>query len=228
VSARDSLIYAGKYRPNASDQQLRPIEKISQVWPAQPHDDHLHVFVRVPSETDSPPLVQMDDDANVPAAIRELWLAITIEAKLKGDFGGWHALERNKIVQWCDSEPEFLQEFRDRLSQQRWIESDTVCSLLITYHFGRWKSSQSPSVLVLKDELREFDQYFRQHVPMDVDQNDSVSSSKKLLLHLAGAFLCDGWKSDVNAIKEDNVRWIFDQLGPYFNSIFGSRSNDAL
>jgi hypothetical protein len=84
----------------------------------------------------------------------------------------------------------------------------------------------SPTVLVLKEELHAFDKYF-QHAPTDVGQSDSVSS-KHLLWHLAGAFLDEGWKKGADVIKEDNVRWMFDQLGWYFNSVLGSRENDAL
>ena len=61
---------------------------------------------------------------------------------------------------------------------------------------------------------------------MEVEQRDRVSS-KQQLWHLTGAFLNEGWKKD-GVIKQDNVRWIFDQLGWYFHSILGSRVKDAL
>jgi hypothetical protein len=51
-----------------------------------------------------------------------------------------------------------------------------------------------------------------------------------ILIHLSGALFNDGWKEDakVNNIKEDNVRWIFDQLGWYVRSIFNTRETHAL
>ena len=78
--------------------------------------------------------------------------------------------------------------------------------------------------LLLKDDLSEFDNYF-QEAPTGVGQRDRVSS-KRLLWHLAGAFLSEGWKEG-NFIKEENVRWIFDQLGWYFKSVLGLREKHA-
>jgi len=80
--------------------------------------------------------------------------------------------------------------------------------------------SQNPEVLVLKNKLHEFDNYF-QEAPMDVVQRDRVSGSEQLC-HFASALLFNGWKED-DLIKEDHVRWIFDQLGWYFHSVLGSR-----
>jgi hypothetical protein len=62
--------------------------------------------------------------------------------------------------------------------------------------------------------------------PTSVGQSDRVSS-KRQLWHLAGVFLYDGWKTD-NLIEEENVRWIFDNLGLHFHSVLGSREKHAL
>jgi hypothetical protein len=57
----------------------------------------------------------------------DLWPVVTIEATTAGDFGGPDALERNQIFELHGTEPDFLVEFRTKLRQRRWIESDTVC-----------------------------------------------------------------------------------------------------
>jgi hypothetical protein len=84
--------------------------------------------------------------------------------------------------------------------------------------------SQNPAALHLKDDLSEFDNYF-QEAPTGVGQRDRVSS-RRLLHHLASAFLSEGWKEG-DFIKAENVRWIFDQLGWYFKSVLGSREKHA-
>src|SRR6266404_3293267 len=38
---------ASRYRPNANDQSLDPWCKISEVWPQQPPNERLHIFVDV-------------------------------------------------------------------------------------------------------------------------------------------------------------------------------------
>ncbi|KAH9964027.1 hypothetical protein BJV74DRAFT_304161 [Russula compacta] len=60
---------------------------------------------------------------------------------------------------------------------------------------------------------------------MGVGQGDRVSS-EHLLYHLAGAFLSEGWKEG-NVIKEENVMWIFNQLGWHTHSVLGSRERHA-
>ena len=57
---------------------------------------------------------------------RILWPAVTINAAAQGDFGRLAALERNRIFELCGTEPDFLMEFRTKLRQRRWVESDTV------------------------------------------------------------------------------------------------------
>jgi hypothetical protein len=47
------------------------------------------------------------------------------------------------------------------------------------------------------------------------------------LWHLAGAFLTKAWKEE-NLIKEENVRWVFEELAEHFHSILGSRERHAL
>ena len=77
--------------------------------------------------------------------------------------------------------------------------------------------SQNPTVLVLKDELREFENYF-EDAPTGVEQEDRVSG-KLQLHHLAGAFICEDWKKG-DPINEASVRWILDPLGGHFHSVF--------
>ncbi|KAH9968405.1 hypothetical protein BJV74DRAFT_273205 [Russula compacta] len=60
---------------------------------------------------------------------------------------------------------------------------------------------------------------------MGVGQGDRVSS-EHLLYHLAGAFFSEGWKEG-NVIKEENVMWIFNQLGWHIHSVLGSRERHA-
>jgi len=40
-----ALMNAGRYRPNVNNQPLQPRKEISDVWPGQPHSEHLQVFV---------------------------------------------------------------------------------------------------------------------------------------------------------------------------------------
>jgi len=84
--------------------------------------------------------------------------------------------------------------------------------------------SQNPAVFLLKDELRNFENYF-QDAPTGVEQGDRVSG-KCQLLHLACAFFREGWKQ--GNVEEGSVRWIFDELGGHFHSVLGLRENHAL
>ena len=84
--------------------------------------------------------------------------------------------------------------------------------------------SQNPAVLVLKDELHEFDTYF-QDAPTGVGQGDRASS-KLLLSHLANTFLDEASKK--GNIEDNDVRWFFDKLGWHIHSVLGSRERDAL
>jgi hypothetical protein len=56
---------------------------------------------------------------------------------------------------------------------------------------------------------------------------ETASPAKRLLWHLAGAFLDEGWKKD-NVIKEENVRWTFGQLGRYIHSVLSPRERHTL
>jgi hypothetical protein len=81
-------------------------------------------------------------------------------------------------------------------------------------------------VLLVKDKLHEFDNYFQCAQPTGVEQSDRFSSDGELY-HLAGAFLSNGWKKGY-VVKEEDVRWIFNELALHFHSVFGSRARDAL
>ena len=55
------------------------------------------------------------------------WPLIDIVADDQGDFGGRTAVEDNRIIELPpDLEPEFLVEFKDKLTRRRLVESDTV------------------------------------------------------------------------------------------------------
>jgi hypothetical protein len=69
----------------------------------------------------------LDRPSSLPQETRELWPAVTISAPARGDLGGQVNVERNVIVKLSDTEPDFLMEFRTKLRQRRWIDSDTVC-----------------------------------------------------------------------------------------------------
>ncbi len=43
---------ADRYRPNANDESLAPWLKISDLWPQQPPDGRLHIFVDVSDVVD--------------------------------------------------------------------------------------------------------------------------------------------------------------------------------
>lgn len=95
---------------------------------------------------------------------------------------------------------------------------------LITYHFSHWKSSQLSFLSCFENDLPNFKKYF------SASKEVSDSVSKCILHHLSGALFHDCWKDDakVDNAKEDNVWWIFDQLGGYFSSIFNTRERHAL
>ena len=52
---------------------------------------------------------------------------INIVADGRGNFGGRTTLDDNRIVEIPPGlEPEFLEEFRDKLTQRRWVKPETV------------------------------------------------------------------------------------------------------
>jgi len=52
------LIHGGQYWPISNNgQSLDPIETISDVWPGQPPNRHLHVFISLPGVVGSSALV---------------------------------------------------------------------------------------------------------------------------------------------------------------------------
>ena len=65
---------------------------------------------------------------------RDLWPAVTINAPTRGNFGGQANIEPNAIFELSGTEPDFLTEFRTKLGQRRWIDSNTVYFFYITYH----------------------------------------------------------------------------------------------
>jgi hypothetical protein len=71
-----------------------------------------------------------------PARTRDLWPAVTIKATAQGDFGGLAAVERNGIFELSDAEPDFFTEFKIKLRQRRWIDSDQYAFYL--NHIPLW------------------------------------------------------------------------------------------
>ncbi|KAI0249462.1 hypothetical protein BJV78DRAFT_696849 [Lactifluus subvellereus] len=181
------------------------LDNVSAHWPATTplNPKHLHIIVELPPDRAVSPLLSETHTAET----CYLWPVVTIEATAEGDFGGPAALERNQIFELHGTEPNFLKEFRTKLRQRRWIESDT-----------------NPVVLVLKDELHEFDNYF-EDAPTDVGQRDRISG-KDELMHLASTLFHKSLKG-ANVIKEENVWWDFACLGWYFHSVLGSRERHA-
>jgi hypothetical protein len=59
-----------------------------------------------------------------PTETPDLWPAVTIDASAQGNFADLENVKRNGIF---GTEPDFLIEFRTKLRQRRWIDSDTVC-----------------------------------------------------------------------------------------------------
>ena len=101
------------------------MDVIFNLW-ERPSDGYLHIFVGLPGAVGSPILDQVVKKLS--EATRGIWSAITITAVRQGKFGGKTALEPNRIFE-LDGEPVFLTEFREKLRQPRWIDSDTVCLL---------------------------------------------------------------------------------------------------
>ncbi|KAI0245112.1 hypothetical protein BJV78DRAFT_1289046 [Lactifluus subvellereus] len=158
-------------------------DNISAHWPATTplNPQHLHIIVELPPDPSMSPLLSETHSAET----CDLWPVVTIEATAEGDFGGPDALERNQIFELHGTEPDFLVEFRTKLRQRRWIESDT-----------------NSVVRVLKDELHEFDNYF-EDAPTDVGQRDRISG-KDELIHLTSTLFHKGWKG-ANVIKEESI-----------------------
>jgi hypothetical protein len=171
-----------------------------------------------PDRVASPPETRFAETA-------EFWPFITIQANARGDFGGQEVVSLNNIGQLAGTEPNFLKIFRDKLKRRRWIASFSVCFSFITCRSKYSPLSQNPGVPDLKREISMFDNYF-EHAPTDATQTDRIST-KHELHHLAGAFLRDGWK-DCTILKEDNFRWIFDELGSFLRSILPSREKHGL
>ncbi|KAH9968404.1 hypothetical protein BJV74DRAFT_968761 [Russula compacta] len=106
--------------------QLEETDDISDHWPvtSPPPLKRLHIIVEVPSDRSASASESLP--GTPPAETRDLWPTVTINATAQGNFGGPAAVERNKIFELDGIEPDFLQEFRTKLEQRRWIEPDTA------------------------------------------------------------------------------------------------------
>jgi hypothetical protein len=80
----------------------------------------------------------------------------------------------------------------------------------------------------LKQLLVAFDDYFETGcVEMPNDGTNDRWAGADELWHLAGAFRNKGWKLS-KVIKENNIRWDFEQLAWHFQSIVGSEAKHGL
>jgi hypothetical protein len=73
------------------------------------------------------PLLSPSSSETLTADTQSLWPVITIRAAAQGELSGLALLKGNKIVELRGTEPDFFKEFKTKLGQRRWIESDTVC-----------------------------------------------------------------------------------------------------
>ncbi|KAI0278542.1 hypothetical protein BGY98DRAFT_514470 [Russula aff. rugulosa BPL654] len=119
ISEASEQIEAGQYQPTPNDQVLSVQSLISEFWPEPPPDDRLHIFVGIPDRIGSP----LPRNTQFFARTRDLWAAVTIYTTSQGDFGGPGCLELNEIAEVYPG-PEFITEFRNKLGQRRWIESE--------------------------------------------------------------------------------------------------------
>ena len=137
VDIRDQAIKkrinAGQYQPlPLPAEPLSARETISVIWPGPPNN-RLQVFISLPS-----PLVQTSDDDDPESNLPRLsettswetfayWPLIDIAVDNRGSFGGPSTVEGNGISELLPGpEPEFLVEFRTKLTQKRCVESGTV------------------------------------------------------------------------------------------------------
>ena len=110
-------ITEGQYRPNVNNPLLAR-KRISDVWPAQPPDDHLHVFVSLPRVVDNPALP--DGMVLTTASLPEFTM------KLR-DIDNWDRLCRDDLNHSDIRETrssEFLQTFQKRLERKRYLSED--------------------------------------------------------------------------------------------------------
>jgi hypothetical protein len=56
------IIKAGEYRPALSDQELDPMDFISDIWKRPLPGEYIHVFVGLPSKVDSQIVVYADGE----------------------------------------------------------------------------------------------------------------------------------------------------------------------
>jgi hypothetical protein len=98
------------------------MDRISAIWPEQPPDNRLQVFIRVPIDL-SPVLLQTSD-----ASTRDLWPAVTLTTNSRQTFERLGTVEENMMLKLLGSEPDDFINFRAEQAQCRWIESDTEVS----------------------------------------------------------------------------------------------------
>ena len=186
----------GEYQPDA-DHRLDEWSKVFQEWPEPPPDDRLHVFVRLPGEDITSALSRIVIVHGPEDVLRR---TITIKADARGEFGSVPNLSLNGIHPLDGALPEFLVDFRRKLERKRWLDSNW------------WKTGFEQEI--------QFDKYF-QDTPTGIDQGNP-KSNKRALSHLFFTLNSEGWSS-FDDIKEDNIRWTFDELGCHFQSILGLR-----
>ena len=70
--------------------------------------------------------------------------------------------------------------------------------------------------------VNNFGDYFQRVRISQDDEQSGRFSNRDQLIHFAAALSLKGWKVD-KFFKEDNIRWIFDELGWQFHSVLDSR-----
>jgi hypothetical protein len=87
----------------------------------------------------------------------------------------------------------------------------------------------SQDTAVLKQVLgASFNKHFElKRMEMADDGTNDRWASTDELWHLAGAFRNKGWQLS-KVVKENNIRWDFEQLAWYFESIFVSEAKHGL
>ena len=131
VDARDEAIEErindGQYQPPLPAKPLNAWEKISATWPGPPKEDHLQVFISLPST-----LVQSSDDEArstamvnmVPTSAKKAEFTMKIRGLERWDHLCQDDLYHSNVVAGT-SQSQFLKTFQERLWRKRYIEDGT-------------------------------------------------------------------------------------------------------
>jgi len=192
------------------------MEKISDVWPGQPPDKHLHVFVSLPGGVGSLSLVHDNPQNEMVPTMASITEFIVIN--LRG-FKHWDRLCEDDLIYseiriaWSSR---FLQDFQERLERKRYITEDAHARFL-----NFVQCSRIP--------LMSLDSYFEIVTPLATETNitelDRVTMSE--LAHycsvLGSSQLTE--QGNYKKAKESHVRALLEFLAvqsvPYVTCDFG-------